>query len=82
MYWLKQCPKCNGDLTTGSDQYGEYVSCMQCGLCKDTQTETILRQSVDQKPDKLPIVAALNDEAYRIPALLPQTDLTQLAVPA
>ena len=39
MYLLKQCPRCNGDLATGSDQYGQYVSCMQCGFCKDIQTE-------------------------------------------
>ena len=35
MYWLKQCTKCNGDLASGSDQYGPYVSCMQCGRFQD-----------------------------------------------
>ena len=31
MYWIKQCTKCGGDLASNSDQYGPYVSCMQCG---------------------------------------------------
>lgn len=35
MYWLKQCTKCNGDLASASDQYGTYVSCMQCGRYHD-----------------------------------------------
>lgn len=30
-YWLKQCPKCHGDLREESDIYGKYISCMQCG---------------------------------------------------
>ena len=31
MYWMKSCPRCEGDLFDGSDIYGRYVSCMQCG---------------------------------------------------
>ena len=28
---FKACPKCHGDLIEGSDQYGSYLSCIQCG---------------------------------------------------
>jgi hypothetical protein len=35
MYWLKQCPKCEGDLVSDRDEYGEYISCLQCGMCRD-----------------------------------------------
>ena len=28
---FKACPKCHGDLIDGSDQYGSYRSCIQCG---------------------------------------------------
>ena len=37
MYWLKQCTKCGGDLASNSDQYGPYVSCMQCGRYQETE---------------------------------------------
>ncbi|MBI2912490.1 MAG: hypothetical protein HYY03_01060 [Chloroflexi bacterium] len=30
-YWLKQCPRCRGDLRQESDIYGYYISCVQCG---------------------------------------------------
>ncbi len=28
---FKACPKCHGDLIDGRDQYGSYLSCIQCG---------------------------------------------------
>jgi uncharacterized protein YbaR (Trm112 family) len=31
MIWLKQCPRCRGDLVLDSDRYGMYVYCLQCG---------------------------------------------------
>ena len=30
-YWLKECPRCNGDLHEESDTYGRYICCIQCG---------------------------------------------------
>ena len=35
MFWLKRCPRCSGDLYGDRDQYGAYVSCLQCGLTRD-----------------------------------------------
>ena len=35
MFWLKRCPRCSGDLYDDHDQYGAYVSCLQCGLARD-----------------------------------------------
>ncbi len=32
MFWLKGCPRCCGDLHVDNDQYGSFVSCLQCGL--------------------------------------------------
>lgn len=29
---LKACPKCRGDLNFLVDQYGKYMSCLQCGF--------------------------------------------------
>lgn len=31
MIRFKACPKCHGDLIDGRDQYGSYMSCIQCG---------------------------------------------------
>ena len=30
MYWFKSCPRCHGDLFTGSDIHGSYIACLQC----------------------------------------------------
>jgi hypothetical protein len=30
-YWLKECPRCHGDLRDESDFYGRYIACVQCG---------------------------------------------------
>jgi len=31
MFWLKQCPRCKGDLFLDHDSYGKHVRCVQCG---------------------------------------------------
>ena len=33
--YLKQCPRCGGDLFTSKDQYGNYIHCIQCGYMAD-----------------------------------------------
>ena len=30
-YWLKNCPRCQGDLREEADRYGSFISCVQCG---------------------------------------------------
>ena len=32
---LHACPKCGGTLSPGSDQWGAYLSCLQCGLLEE-----------------------------------------------
>ena len=39
MMYLKECPKCHGDLNTGEDIHGRYVSCLQCGYLRDLPEE-------------------------------------------
>ena len=36
MLILKDCPKCRGDLLLWHDHYGDYFSCIQCGLIRET----------------------------------------------
>ena len=35
MFWFKGCPRCSGDLYEDRDQYGPFISCVQCGFSKD-----------------------------------------------
>ena len=32
MVWFKLCPRCSGDLFEDRDQYGNFITCIQCGL--------------------------------------------------
>jgi hypothetical protein len=41
--WLKSCPKCGGDLSEDRDQYGPYISCVQCGHYLTEAEEVLLR---------------------------------------
>ena len=58
MFWLKGCPRCSGDLYVDQDQYGSFVSCLQCGLN---------RELANQPGEALRIVAEPS-----LPAPLPQ----------
>ena len=35
--YLKHCPRCAGDLSTGNDHYGRYIHCLQCGYMADIE---------------------------------------------
>ena len=48
--FLKQCPRCSGDLSTDSDQYGSYVHCLQCGYMAD------IKQPIATGTMNMPIV--------------------------
>ena len=39
MFWLKGCPRCCGDLYVDQDQYGSFVSCLQCGLNRELASQ-------------------------------------------
>lgn len=56
MFWLKQCPRCNGDLVAESDHFGSFVSCMQCGLCRDVPSERIDLSEISLEPVPVPTV--------------------------
>lgn len=35
MFWLKNCPRCSGDIYAEKDTFGPYIACVQCGFQKD-----------------------------------------------
>ena len=82
MYFLKQCPRCNGDLATDSDQYGDFVSCLQCGLCRDIHVVASGSPIVHTGSVHLSRTQALSKEGYRINALHPVSGRISAAVPA
>ena len=82
MYFLKQCPRCNGDLTIGSDRYGDFISCLQCGLCKDIQVVGSGSPFVHTDSVHLSRTAALSREGYRINSLHSASRPLSAAVPA
>ena len=43
MYWLKNCPKCHGDLFENTDFYGGYLDCFQCGHYLTAVEEALAR---------------------------------------
>jgi hypothetical protein len=43
MYWLKACPRCQGDLREEKDIHGVMVTCIQCGYVATTAEEERLR---------------------------------------
>jgi len=82
MYFLKQCPKCSGDLITDSDQYGDFISCLQCGLCKDIQAGTSGSPVVDLGFCRFSAISASSQEEYERDDLRPLPGRFLAAVPA
>ena len=82
MYFLKQCPRCSGDLTTDSDRYGDFISCLQCGLCKDIQAGTAGTTVVDLKFGQISAVSASSQEEHGIDGLRLLPGQSLAAVPA
>ena len=39
MFRLKGCPRCSGDVFVSHDQYGPFVTCIQCGLSKEVTSQ-------------------------------------------
>lgn len=37
MIYFKACPRCRGDVKPLGDQYGSYLSCLQCGYMLDAR---------------------------------------------
>ena len=56
MFWLKSCPRCSGDLYQDDDQYGCYVSCLQCGLSRDVSGQLTVLSEISAEPALPPAV--------------------------
>ncbi len=42
MLWLKTCARCKGDLYEDNDDYGRFISCLQCGHELNNREVTLL----------------------------------------
>jgi len=45
MFWLKGCPRCNGDLYEDKDIHGSYIACLQCSKYLTADDEAKLRSA-------------------------------------
>ena len=45
MFWIKGCPRCNGDLYEEKDIYSRFVACIQCGHYLNEVEEAAIRHS-------------------------------------
>jgi len=73
MFWLKGCTRCGGDLASGSDHYGPYISCLQCGSLVEMNVEPVLAPPINEDSIAQTVQAISNTEAlvidsYRSPA--------------
>lgn len=60
MFWFKGCPRCTGDLYEDRDQYGPFITCVQCGFSKDIMEK--LEAPLNINPDPLPTPVAPQSE--------------------
>ena len=69
MFLLKSCPRCCGDLYVDQDQYGSFVSCIQCGLNREIYSqpgESLQFASSAALPTPLPIWQGTGTKRRRI----------------
>lgn len=53
-YWLRECPRCHGDLREELDQFGPYISCVQCGYILKAEEELLILSSRRPLPARSP----------------------------
>ena len=56
MFWFKKCPRCSGDLYEEKDQYGHFITCMQCGFSKDAEERLADSSDISLEPAAAPVV--------------------------
>ena len=56
MFWFKRCPRCSGDLFEENDQYGHFITCMQCGFSKDAVEPMTDPDEICLEPIAAPVV--------------------------
>ena len=56
MFWFKRCPRCSGDLFEETDQFGIFVTCLQCGFSKDIHEQMVNPGAVSLEPVPAPII--------------------------
>jgi hypothetical protein len=50
----KGCPRCGGDIITGTDFHGTFVKCIQCSRMKHIQKETPIENLSRRRYPRLP----------------------------
>ncbi|MBM3943061.1 MAG: hypothetical protein FJ316_09090 [SAR202 cluster bacterium] len=56
MFWFKGCPRCSGDVYEDQDQYGPFITCVQCGFSKDIMEKLDSPAQISVEPVAAPVV--------------------------
>ncbi|HJN87866.1 MAG: hypothetical protein QF714_08730 [Dehalococcoidia bacterium] len=56
MFWFRQCPRCSGDIYVDRDQYGPYITCIQCGFSRDVPNVSEGPTVISAEPVPVPVV--------------------------
>lgn len=65
MFWFKRCPRCSGDLYEDNDQYGQFITCVQCGFSKDIYNKVEGPLDVNVEPVPVPEVPKVENGKRR-----------------
>ena len=56
MFWFRQCPRCSGDIYMDRNQYGPYITCIQCGFSRDVLSTSQGPPAISLGPVPAPVV--------------------------
>ena len=61
MLYLKQCPRCKGDVYRTKDSFGEYLACLQCGYSRDIDSGPLASMvtAAQAKPEQITVGAGM-----------------------
>lgn len=88
MIWSTACPRCRGDLTLDSADYGPFVSCTKCGGVLTGPQERVLLGLAPSLPRERAVSGCSAEggteprcsSGCRLSRRLPREDLLQLAI--
>ena len=63
MIYFGACPKCQGDVTLSRDSYGNFLSCLQCGLMCDVAS----KPTAVAKPKPKPVAPVWSKDREELP---------------
>ena len=70
MFWLKGCPRCNGDLYEDRDIHGSYIACLQCSKYLTAADEAKLRDATSLNDPNTYEISVIEAPTITAPAVV------------